>query len=145
MALLPIWHDMQRDINRLFAPFQVEYSIPHTFGTRTQDFRPRVDVHEGKNQVIVQAEVPGVSKENLHLEFKDGILEISGKKAEPEKQEGDNYYLNERRHGDFFRRIPLPEGVEPKDFKAHLTDGVLEVQIQKPEKEEQKPLSINIE
>jgi len=105
---------------------------------------PRLDVYEKGNAVIVKAELPGLKKEDVHLQLDDGTLVIPGEsKAESEVKE-ESYYRVERSFGSFCRRMSLPFEVTPEQIQATMKDGVLEVRIPKPAetKPEAKRISV---
>jgi HSP20 family protein len=73
----------------------------------------------------------------------DGMLTVSGKHEEATEETDERYVRRERRYGEFSRRLPLPEGVDPKKIKASTKDGVLEVTIPLPkEVAKQEPVKI---
>jgi HSP20 family protein len=93
---------------------------------------PRMDVYEKDNAIVIEAELPGLKKEDVQVEVEGEDLVIRGEsKAESEAKEED-YYRSERSYGSFYRRMPLPAGVTPEQIQAHLKDGVLEVRVPKP-------------
>jgi len=95
------------------------------------DFSPSVDVRETENAIIIHADLPGVSKDNMNIDFNNGQLRISGKRDETQEEKGTKWHRVERHRGTFSRSIALPKGVQPKDIKASQRDGVLEVTIDK--------------
>jgi HSP20 family protein len=91
-----------------------------------------MDVYEKDNAIVVEAELPGLKKEDVQVQIEDEDLIIRGEsKAESDVKEED-YYRSERSFGSFYRRIPLPSGVAHEQIQATLNDGVLEVSIPKP-------------
>lgn len=93
---------------------------------------PRMDVYEKDNAIVIEAELPGLKKEDVQVEVEGEDLVIRGEsKAESEAKDED-YYRSERSFGSFYRRMPLPAGVTPEQIQATLKDGVLEVRVPKP-------------
>lgn len=80
------------------------------------------------------AELPGVKKEDVHIDLRDGSLIISGQMHSEEEDEGTDYVRTERTYGRFYRRLPVGYDVKPDQITATLKDGVLEVRI--PERSE---------
>ncbi len=129
---------------RLFEPF-----IDNAFGSLlSRDYydedrlSPSVDVYEKSDKYVINAEIPGLSKEEIKIDVKDGALTISGEKKYEEKKEDENYIRVERRYGKFERRFNLPENVNVESVSANYKNGVLEVSL--PKKEEAKPKQIDV-
>ena len=101
-------------------------------GQAPEAWTPRVDVFEKDGKLVVKAELPGVTKEDVQVMLDQGDLVITGeRKAEQEVKEGD-YYRMERSYGTFMRRLPLPFEPKPDEIEATFANGVLEVKIPKP-------------
>jgi HSP20 family protein len=101
---------------------------------------PRVDVVEKDRSLIVTAELPGVKKEDVHLDMEEGALVIHGEtRSEHEDKDKEHDYVRmERTYGSFYRRLPLGFDVEPSQITATLKDGVLEVRIPEPSESKDK-------
>jgi HSP20 family protein len=93
---------------------------------------PRTDMYERNGDVVVKAELPGIKKEDIDLRVEEGDLVISAERREEREVKEENWYRMERSYGSLYRRLPLPEGVQPEGIKANLSDGVLEVSFPKP-------------
>ncbi|MCC6791453.1 MAG: Hsp20/alpha crystallin family protein [Thermomicrobiales bacterium] len=105
---------------------------------------PKIDVFQKNGALVVKAEVPGIPKESIDVSVEEGDLVIRGeRKTEDEVKETD-YYRMERSYGSFFRRIPLPEGVEADSIKATFHDGVLEVTVPTPPAKESSPVKVAV-
>lgn len=103
---------------------------------------PALDVYEGQDQYVVKAEVPGMSKDDIHVSLHDGSLTISGERKSEHNQEESGVYRAERYFGRFERTLDLPTGVDPSKVKADYRDGILTVTLAKAE--EAKPKKINV-
>jgi len=104
---------------------------------------PRVDVIDRDAEILVRAEIPGVSKDDLEVSMNHGTVTIKGSvKRESKKEEGD-YYRCEISHGSFSRTVALPAEVEGDRAKATFKDGVLELLL--PKRETSKRHSIKVE
>lgn len=100
-------------------------------------FNPRINVFEDDKNLFVDAEIPGISKEELKISLQDNTITISGeKKFEDEKKE-KTYYRVERRYGSFRRSFSLPVEVNPDNVQAKFENGVLKITLEKVV--EQKP------
>jgi HSP20 family protein len=94
---------------------------------------PSVDVAEDKDEVVVRAEIPGMSEKDINLSWHDGVLRISGeKRSEKEEKRKDRFY-GECSYGYFSREIPVRSAVDWKAAKARYRHGVLTVTLPKIE------------
>jgi HSP20 family protein len=99
-------------------------------------FAPPVEVFERDGQFTVCADLPGLSKDDVHVEVTDDALLITGeRRAEHEEQQG-GMHRSERSYGTFRRQIPLPEGVHADQATATFKDGVLKVTMPAPQRQE---------
>ncbi len=92
---------------------------------------PAVDVYETDKEVVVKAELPGMSKEDLEINATEDSLTLKGEIKKDEEVSEEGYYRRERRYGSFERVIPLPTEVKPDQAKAKFQNGVLEVRLPK--------------
>jgi len=109
------------------------------------DWRPIVDIYDSENAIIINAEIPGVTKENITLDVKENILSIKGERKAEEEIRKENYYRKERCFGSFERAFTLPSAVDPGRITANFKEGVLKVEIPKPEGKKPKQIKINVE
>jgi HSP20 family protein len=108
-------------------------------------WRPSVDIYDRNDAIVIKTELPGVAKEDVFVEIKENILTLRGeRKIEKEEAEG-NYYRKERLYGKFQRSFTLPMETDSEKIKASFKDGVLVLEIPKPEEKKPKQISINIE
>jgi len=147
MALIR-WTDPFRDVavlqdrmNRLFGDL-LERSQPQEEGLGTGIWMPNVDIFETKDAICVRAELPGVKKDDVHVEVKEGVLTLRGDRRFEKEVKEENYHRIERSYGTFHRSFTLPSSVEAEKVSARMKDGVLEVDL--PKKEQAKPRKINI-
>ncbi|MCX7724654.1 MAG: Hsp20/alpha crystallin family protein [Thermodesulfovibrio sp.] len=103
---------------------------------------PNVDIFERGGEIVIQVELPGVSKEDLDLTITDDRLIIKGEIKKPEGISEEDYILNERNYGTFSRTVNLPPDIDKSSVKATLRNGLLEIVILR--KEESKPKEIKI-
>lgn len=106
------------------------------------DWSPSVDVAETNEEIVVKAEVPGVSKDDIDLTVESNRLIISGEKRQEEEEEGKNYYRTERSYGSFRRIFSLPAQADTDNVQASYDDGVLTVRIPKTEVARGKKIDI---
>ena len=112
------------------GPLTTFFRQPATVG---MTYAPRMDVYEKDGTLVLKAELPGLQKEDLQVEIYNGSLVIKGESQAAREVKKETYYRTERTFGRFYRSLRLPWEVTPEQIKATLTDGVLEVQILKPE------------
>src|SRR3989304_2990121 len=103
---------------------------------------PPVDILESKDSYLIRAELPGMKKEDFHLEVKEGTLTLSGERKFEEPANGVEYHRVERVAGKFTRSFYLPQTVKQDGIKATYRDGILEVHV--PKAEEAKPRQITV-
>jgi HSP20 family protein len=108
----------------------------------TSKWYPAVDVLEGKDDYLIRAELPGMKKEDIKVEVKDGTLTLSGERQSEKPAEGVEYRHTERLAAKFWRSFSLPKTVKHDGIDAVYKDGVLEIRV--PKAEEAKPRQIQI-
>ena len=113
---------------------EVEFSM--------ESWNPVVDVYDNDDSIVIKAELPGIDKEGIEIDVKDRVLTLKGERSSESEVKDDNYYRRERSFGKFERAFNLPADVDPDKIKADYKDGVLKIDIPKPE--EKKPRQITI-
>ena len=108
-------------------------------------WKPTVDIYETDEAIILKAELPGIKKEDVSVEVKDNILTLSGERAEDKEVKEECYFRKERCCGTFSRTFNLQHRVHPDKIKAKFKDGILEIQVPKPEEEKPKQIKVNVE
>ncbi len=131
---------LQDSINRLFHDAFPRSLAEEDFAVSA--WKPVVDIYDKDNAIIIHAELPGVKKEDVSIEVKENILTIKGERAEVKEVNEDSYFRKERIFGSFQRSFTLPSAIAPENIKAVFKNGVLQIEIPKPE--EQKPKQIEI-
>ena len=92
--------------------------------------------------ITITAEVPGMKKEDIKVDFKEGALTIKGERKIEKKEDEENYTRIERSYGSFQRRIALPDNIDTNQIKGAYEDGVLKITIPKHEKPEGQTIKI---
>ena len=106
---------------------------------------PQIEMFQRGNDLIVRADLPGMKKDDVHVDVADDVLTIQGERRNEQEEERDGWYRNERTYGSFHRSIPLPEGTIADSAKASFKDGVLEVTLQAPSREVSRGRRVNID
>lgn len=115
-----------------------------TGGMQRASWAPQVEIVRRGDEIVVRADVPGLKKDDLHVDVEDDVLVLSGERRSEHEDRGDGYYRTERSYGRFERAIPLPEGVDAEKCEATYRDGVLEVKFPAPRVEQQRGRRIEI-
>jgi len=103
-----------------------------------------MDAYQQDGALIVEAELPGIKKDDLEVSVDDGDLVIRGERKSESKSQEQDFFRMERSYGRFYRRLPLPEGVDATKIEANFTDGVLRLRIPKPATAQTAPKKIPI-
>ena len=96
---------------------------------------PQVEVFERGNNLVVRADLPGLSRDDVDVEVDDDALIIRGERHSDVEDEQEGYYRSERSYGSFYRAIPLPDNIDASQCNATFKEGVLEVTLPKPRQE----------
>jgi HSP20 family protein len=127
---------LQSEVNRIFDTF---------FGgsdTRARRWVPAMDLVETEDHLVLRADLPGLEKDDVNVEVKDGVLTISGERRAEHEEKSEGFHRVERAFGSFSRSLSLPDGIDAEKVAADFDKGVLEVRIPKPE--ERKPHRVSI-
>ena len=143
------WWDPVRDLSSIQE--KMNQLFEDTFSrTRGRDealgkgmWTPAVDIFETEEAVVVKAEIPGVERDQISVEIKDGILTLHGERKFEKEVKEENYHRIERAYGSFHRSFSLPSSVEQDKISAKFNQGVLEVTL--PKKERAKPKQIKVD
>ncbi len=136
------FEDVEKEIRRAFED---AFGRRRRFPAVSEEFVPLVDVYEKENDIVVEAEIPGMEKENLSVTVSENAVTIKGEiKKEKEVKEKD-YYLCERSYGSFSRTIDLPTEVDSGKAKANYKNGVLTITLPKKQPEKKLETEIKIE
>ncbi|HZO60504.1 MAG TPA: Hsp20/alpha crystallin family protein [Solirubrobacterales bacterium] len=129
---------LQGEMNRLFNSFFDEGG-----NGAQRRWAPAVDLVEREDSLLLRADLPGLSEDDVQIEVRDNILTISGERKAEHEDKQNGYYRVERSFGRFSRSLQLPSGVEASAIQASFDRGVLEVTIPKPEERKPRRIEIN--
>jgi HSP20 family protein len=128
---------LSRDFDRLFGAgfggFDELFDAFDSSGPMAQAWSPQLEVFQNGNELVVRADLPGMKKDDVHVELLDDRLVISGERRSEESRDENGWYRSERSYGSFRRAIPLPAGVSAEKTRASFNDGVLEVRVEQPQ------------
>lgn len=131
---------LQDEVNRLFTT-----AFPSTNGREDMlngAWYPKVDIFENSDHLVLEAELPGMKREDFELSFENNVLTLKGERKFEKKDEGDNYHRVERAYGTFTRSFTLPPTVTADGANAEFENGVLHISL--PKREETKARKIEV-
>jgi HSP20 family protein len=135
--------ELERKIESRFPSLSTSFPSV-SFESDLMGFSPVVNTREGEFAYHVEADLPGVEKEDIKVDVKDNILTISGERKHKEEVKRDDYYKLESSYGKFERSFTLPKGVDAENIQASSDKGVLEVTIPKLKTEVEKAKKIEV-
>ena len=147
-SLIP-WKKQKREMANLRNHFdnwmdrffnEPVFSVPELFSD--ESWYPNVDVSEGKRDIIVKAEIPGVAKEGIDISLDGRLLTIRGEKKHEQEESNEHYYRVESSFGIFKRVIELPADIEKNEVDAKYKNGVLKIRLRKAKSADTKKIEI---
>ncbi len=133
---------IQEEMNQLFGDF-----VGRARGGREEEFAagawlPTVDIYETDDDIVVTAELPGLEKDQIGVEYKEGVLTLRGERKLEREGKEESCHRMERSYGAFHRSFTLPGSVDEEKISAKMKNGVLEIHL--PKKEAAKPKQIKV-
>lgn len=129
---------VNNDLNNFFGDF-----FDNRLGEREEmQISPRVNIEENENEWTISAELPGVTKDDIKVNFQDGILTLSGEKKLEKEEKDKNYHRIERSYGKFSRSLRITNSIVVDKIDAQFKDGILSITL--PKAEEAKPKLIDV-
>lgn len=124
--------DLQRRMDRLFDTG--ESSL----------WSPAVDITESEDEVVLQAELPGMKKEEIDISINGEVLTLSGERKFTQAQHNEQYLRIERQYGSWRRTFQLEVPIDAAAVKATYIDGVLTVHLPKIKAEQPRQIEIEV-
>ena len=131
---------LQEEVNRLFST-NLTRAFPDE-GIGRGAWSPSVDIYENKDQIVLEAELPGMKQEDFDLTIENNVITLRGERSFEKADDADNYHRVERSYGSFTRSFTLPQTVSAEGASAEYRNGVLRVTL--PKREETKSRRIEI-
>ncbi len=128
--------DLQDEFSRFFEDFG------NGLGIAEEGFTPPIDIQETDDAYLVEVDVPGMKKEDVHIEVHDDVLTIKGERKNDHEEKREDYHRIERQYGSFRREVVVPGGFQYDAVNAKFEDGVLRVTL--PKREDAKPRRIEV-
>ncbi|KAG9292403.1 hypothetical protein G9A89_015273 [Geosiphon pyriformis] len=122
----------ENQVSRVFDNF-FNTSKRGNRSSSSQCWVPSIDLHEIGENYVVNAELPGIPKENINVDIRENVLHISGESKADQKYKEGKTHIQERCYGNYARAIPLPSNIKSEEITAKFEDGILEVNIPKAE------------
>ncbi len=135
---------LQDRMNRLFDQALSKTRTDDEEGLMASTWLPAVDISETADSIVMKAELPGVSRENIDIQVRDNTLTLKGERKFEREVKDENYLRIERSYGAFQRAFSLPTVIQQDKIKAVFKDGVLEVTIPKAEVAKRKQVKIDL-
>jgi HSP20 family protein len=110
----------------------------------TTEFRPAIDVVKTEDQIVLTAELPGMTPDDVDVSLDGDMLIIKGEKADEREITEDDRFVRERTFGSFTRRITVPDGVTADSIEATFDNGVLTVEVKLPAERTMEPRHIPV-
>lgn len=104
---------------------------------------PAVDMFEKDDTVVIKAELPGLEKKDISLDLQNGVLTLKGERKHENEVKEENFYRREMSYGKFIRSFGLPVDVDADKIRAEFQNGVLTVEVPKPEDHKPKQIKVN--
>ena len=150
VEVMPRWGEVDRWFDRLTEDFWRRPFPSLMLGDRwpvsmMSMKAPSLDVFEEKDELVVKADLPGLSKEEIEVTVTGNVVTLKGEKKKEEEVKEKDYYRRERSYGSFVRSVELPCEVKSEQIKANFKDGVLEVRMPKTDEAKKKSVSVKID
>ena len=126
---------LRSNINSLFDDF-------FTPSRNETSFSFPVDIYEEEESLVVVAQIPGMEKEDINIEIKDGVLYLAGEYKQSEDIKSESYHIKERTIGKISRSFSLPSSIDPDNVSASYEKGLLKLRIGKLEAVKPKKIDI---
>lgn len=101
-------------------------------GLMSAAWSPPITVREHDNNLLIHADLPGLTKDDVKVDVVEGMIIIEGERKEQKEEKGEGRYYSECSYGSFSRSIPLPEGADVSAANAKFQNGVLEISVPLP-------------
>lgn len=126
------------EMDRLFEDFGFGggFLTPTSREFQTSMWSPQTEVFEREGNLIIQADLPGMSKDDINVDIEDDQIVIRGERRNEREENREGFYHTERSYGSFYRSIPLPQNIDSEQANATFRNGVLEITMPLPEEKQ---------
>ena len=135
------FYTLQNQINRVFGDRSQRPGTADE-GLTAGPWTPQVDVYETNESIVLKADLPGMSQNDVEISVEGNTLTVKGERKFEKEVSEKEYYRMERSYGTFTRSFTLPPTVDSDKIDAAFSQGVLKITL--PKKEESKPKQIKV-
>lgn len=129
-----------REMDEMFS--RLQRGMTRASDSNEAEWAPAVDICEKDGEYLLKADLPGVKKEDVHIQLQNGVLTLSGERKSEKEEKGETYHRVERTYGSFSRSFTLPDNVSSEKIKAECKEGMVCVHL--PKTEARKPATKQI-
>ena len=133
---------LQRKIDNIYDQFFWPNFLPSTYLLGDRNWDPKLDISEGKKDITIKVEIPGIEAKDLDISIDGRLLTIRGEKKQEQKGKEETYYRVERSYGYFKRTIELPAAVHANKVDASYKRGVLKMKLRKLKESKTKRINV---
>lgn len=138
--------DVEREFSRMYRSFENRFGVSKDEdsenGYENAVWMPLTDIYEDKDGFKIEADLPGMKKDDVKISIKEGRLSISGERNQEQETKDAKCHRVERTYGKLYRSFNLPKEIKEDKIKAEFKDGQLTITI--PKADEIKPKEIDI-
>ena len=134
--------ELSRDFNDVYDRFFESDFIPSSYLFGEGKWGPKLDISEGRKDITVKAEIPGIEAKDLDISIDGRSLSIRGEKKQEQTEKEETYFRVERSYGYFNRTIELPAEVDPNKVDASYKKGILKINLRKMKSAETKRIKV---
>ena len=138
--------DVEREFSRMYRSFENRFGVSKDEdsdnGYDNAVWMPLTDIYEDKDGFKIEADLPGMKKDDVKISIKEGRLSISGERNQEQETKDAKCHRVERTYGKLYRSFNLPKEIKEDKIKAEFKDGQLTITI--PKADEIKPKEIDI-
>lgn len=132
-----------RFFDEIFDDFFTPFLMTGNTAKASQSLGLKVDIYQQDDAVIIDAELPGVEKDDIYVDVKGKNVTLGGERKSDTELKDEDCYRRERKYGKFERTFSMPFEVNSDAVKATFNNGILKLEITKPEEEVVKKITIN--
>jgi len=133
---------IQARLNRVFGEYPARGAQNDQLSFA--QWAPAVDIQETDGEYVIKADLPEVKKDDVKVEFEDGVLTVEGERQQEKEEKGKKFHKIEREYGKFVRRFALPTEVDAARVSAEFKEGVLNVHLPKSSNGKPKAIAVKV-